>query len=103
MLRTIAIAIAAIALATGSAAAKPPLEAFGDVPPSAQPDISPDGKHVAYISRVDGVDYLAKYDLATGKNEALIKLPDVKAGGAYWVGPDYIILRASPDRPRTTA
>jgi dipeptidyl aminopeptidase/acylaminoacyl peptidase len=95
MLRTIAIAIAAIALATGSATAKPPPEAFGDMPAVRSPDISPDGKYVAYISRVDGIDYLAKYELATGKNEALIKLPDVKANGAYWVGPDYIILRAS--------
>ncbi len=95
MLRRIAVAVAAFALVAGSATAKPPPEAFGDMPAVRSPDISPDGKYVAYISRVDGVDYLAKYDLATGKNEALIKLPDVKANGAYWVGPDYIILRAS--------
>ena len=77
------------------AMAKPPLAAFGDMPAVRSPDISADGKHVAYISRVDGVDYLAKYEVATGKNEALIRLPDVKALGAYWVGSNYVILLAS--------
>jgi dipeptidyl aminopeptidase/acylaminoacyl peptidase len=77
------------------AMAKPPLAAFGDMPAVRSPDISADGKHVAYISRVDGIDYLAKYEVATGKNEALIRLPDVKALGAYWVGSNYVILLAS--------
>ena len=95
MLRRFAIAIAAVVLAAGSATAKPPPEAFGDMPAVRSPDISPDGKYVAYISRVNGVDFLAKYEIATGRNEALIQLPDVKANGAYWVGSNYIILRAS--------
>jgi dipeptidyl aminopeptidase/acylaminoacyl peptidase len=95
MLKRIAIALAATALLSGAALAKPPLEAFSDMPAVRSPDISPDGKHVAYISRVDGVDYLAKYEVATGKNEALIRIPDVKANGAYWAGPNYIILLAS--------
>ncbi len=95
-LRTIlaSACLAALALAT-PAHAKPPLEAFSDLPAVGSPDISPDGKHVAYISRVNGVVYLAKYEVATGKNEALINLGDVKARGAYWAGPDYIILLAS--------
>ena len=75
--------------------AKPPLEAFGDMPAVRSPDISPDGKYVAYISRINGVDYLANYDVTTGKNEALIRMPDVKANGAYWVGSNYIVLLAS--------
>lgn len=95
MLRRILLAFAAICLAAGSAAAKPPLEAFGDMPAVRSPDISADGKYIAYISRLDGVDYLASYEVATGKNEPLIRLPDIKANGAYWVGSDYIILRAS--------
>lgn len=95
MLRRFAIAIAAVVLAAGSAIAKPPPEAFGDMPAVRSPDISPDGKYVAYISRVNGVDFLANYEIATGRNEALIQLPDVKANGAYWVGSNYIILRAS--------
>ena len=95
MFRKLALAVVAAVFTASSAVAKPPPEAFGDMPAVRSADISPDGKHVAYISRVNGIDYLAKYEIATGKNEALIKLPDVKANGAYWVGPDYIILRAS--------
>jgi len=95
MLKRAVLVLAVTCLVAGSAAAKPPLEAFGDAPAVRSPSISPDGKHVAYISRVNGVDYLAKYEVGTGKNEALISIPDVKANGAFWVGTDYIILRAS--------
>lgn len=80
---------------SGSAVAKPPLEAFGDAPTIRSAKISPDGKVIAYINRVNGVDYLAKFDIAAGKNEALIKIPDVKAGGVSFAGPNYVILRAS--------
>lgn len=76
------------------ALAKPPLEAFGDAPDVRSASISPDGKSIAYISRVNDVDYLARYDVATGKNEALIKIPNLKARGTGWAGPNYIILRA---------
>jgi dipeptidyl aminopeptidase/acylaminoacyl peptidase len=93
--RRIGVVIATALALAGSAFAKPPLEAFGDMPAVRSADISPDGKAVAYISRIDGVDYLAKYDIATGKNDALIRIPDVKANGAYWVGSNYIILLAS--------
>lgn len=95
MLKRAVLALAAMCAVAGSAVAKPPLEAFGDAPAVRSPSISPDGKYVAYISRANGVDYLAKYEVATGKNEALISIADVKANGAFWVGTDYIILRAS--------
>ena len=89
------IALAFVVLAATPALAKPPLEAFGDAPAVRAASISPDGKSIAYISRVDGIDYLARYDAATGKNEALIKIPNVKAGGTGWAGSNYIILSAS--------
>lgn len=95
MLKRLAIAcLAAVALA-GSAGAKPPLEAFGDAPTVQSPDLSSDGKTIAYISRVKGVDYLATYDVATGKNEPLIRMPDVKTNGVFWIGSSHIILHAS--------
>lgn len=81
-------------IASPAALAKPPLEAFGDAEAVRSASISPDGKSIAYISRLDGVDFLARYDVSTGKNEPLIKLPNVKSGGTSWAGPDYIILRA---------
>ena len=97
MLRRLFATLACVALAAlaGSAAAKPPLEAFGDAPTIRSAELSPDGRIVAYINRVNGVDYLAKFDIATGKNEALIKIPDIKAGGVGFAGSNYIILRAA--------
>jgi dipeptidyl aminopeptidase/acylaminoacyl peptidase len=97
MLRYLAAAIAGLAATAlaGSAAAKPPPEAFGDAPAIRSAHISPDGKTIAYINRINGVDYLAKYDVATAKNEALIKIPDIKAGGVGFAGSNYIILRAA--------
>lgn len=88
------IACLAWLAATPMAQAKPPLEAFADAPPVRSATLSPDGKTIAYISRKDGVDYLAKYDVATGKNEPLIRIPDVKVGGTGWVGSNYILLYA---------
>ena len=90
--------------------AKPPLEAFGDMPAVRSPDISPDGKYVAYISRIDGVDYLANYDVTTGKNEALIRMPDVKAkfelsgGGSHFPNatPGSVAITPVPE-PETAA
>jgi hypothetical protein len=91
----IAAAFAAMLALALPAAAKPPLEAFGDAPAIRNAALSPDGKLVAYLNRINGIDYLATYDMATGKNEALIKIPDVKAGGVGFAGPNYIILTAS--------
>ena len=92
---TLAIACLTTAVMSGSAGAKPPLEAFGDAPTIRSAKISPDGKVIVYINRINGVDFLAKFDIATGKNEALIKIPDIKAGGVSFAGPNYVILRAS--------
>ncbi len=91
----IAAAFAAVLSLAQPALAKPPLEAFGDAPTIRNAALSPDGKVVAYLNRINGIDYLATYDMATGKNEALIKIPDVKAGGVGFAGPNYIILTAS--------
>ena len=95
MLKRAAFALAASFLLASPAMAKPPLEAFGDLPTVRSPDLSPDGKYVAYISRVNGMDHLARYDVATGKNEVLIRIPDVQANSTFWIGSNYIILRAS--------
>lgn len=95
MLNRILVAAATLFLATGSAAAKPPLEAFGDAPAVTSATISPDGKTIACIARANGVDYLAKYDVATGKNEALASIPDIKSGGVDFVGNNFVVLRVA--------
>lgn len=95
MLNRIVVAAVALFVATGSAAAKPPLEAFGDAPAVRSATISPDGKTIAYITRTNGVDYLAKYDVATGKNEPLASIPDIKSGGVDFVGNNFVVLRVA--------
>ena len=95
MLIRIIVAAAALLFATGSATAKPPLEAFGDAPAVRSATISPDGKTIAYITRTNGVDYLAKYDVATGKNEPLASIPDIKSGGVDFVGNNFVVLRVA--------
>jgi hypothetical protein len=39
------------------ASAKPPLEAFGDVPQIRGMELSPDGKKIAFLQRINGDDH----------------------------------------------
>lgn len=89
------VAAAWLATVAPPALAKPPLDAFGDAASVRSVTMSPDGSKMAYLSRVQGVDYLALYDVATGRNEPLIRASDVNARGAYFLSNDYIILTAS--------
>ena len=95
LLTLFAACFVSLAMGAAPALAKPPLEAFGDAEAVRSASLSPDGKSIAYISRLKGVDYLALYDIATGKNQPLIPISDVKTGGTGWAGPNYIILYAS--------
>lgn len=98
MLRGIAIAVAAFALVAGSAAAKPPLEAFGDLPLIRSMELSPDGASVAYLQRVDGVDVLVVHDFKPGNSKALATVTELRARNIRFAGKDYIVLVASSDR-----
>lgn len=97
MFRTIAIAIAAIAFATGSALAKPPLEAFGDMPETRALELSPDGKKIAFLQRVNGEDVLIIRDLTTATSKALARVSDIRARYVHFVGNNYVVLIASKD------
>ena len=75
-------ALSAIALASiGAARAKPPPEAFGNVPGVRSLDLSPDGTRVAFVNQLKGVDYLVLHDFRTGKSEPLISILDVNPDG----------------------
>lgn len=97
MLRRILVAVAATFLATGSAAAKPPLEAFGDVPQIRAMEVSPDGKKLAFLQRVDGDDLLIIRDLTTATSKGLARVSDIRARDVHFVGNDYVVLIASKD------
>lgn len=75
--------------------AKPPLEAFGEVPEIRAMEISPDGKRVAYLRAQNGVEHLVLYDLATQKAEALATTGDFKTRGVSFPTDNYVILHAS--------
>lgn len=96
--RRICVVIAATLALAGSALAKPPLEAFGDVPEIRAMELSPDGSRVAYIQRLNGVDTLVIHDFATQESRGLAKVTDIRARHVEFVGNDYVILVASTDR-----
>jgi dipeptidyl aminopeptidase/acylaminoacyl peptidase len=96
--RIMALTVALTGLAAMFAlptSAKPPMEAFAEAPAVRSPDLSPDGKTIIYLSRVNGEDFIARYDVATGKNEALARAPNARIGAIGWVGPNHVILTAS--------
>ncbi len=89
-----ACAFAALGVVS-AAGAKPPIEAFGDVPIIRAVDLSPDGTRIAFLNRVGGLDYLVLHDFRTGKSEPLVSIPKVSADGVSFVGDNYVVLLAS--------
>ncbi len=77
------------------AGAKPPLEAFGDVPTIWGAELSPDGKKVVFFNRMKGIDYLAIYDFNTRKQSLFAELSKVKAQDLRFVGNDYVVVLVS--------
>ena len=60
--RALALALAA-AIPLGSAAAKPPVEAFSNLPAIRSPGLSPDGKKFAAIQEMNGRPVVAVYTI----------------------------------------
>jgi len=97
-LRAVIATVCLAALAgPGSAAAKPPLEAFGDVPEIRAVEISPDGNMVAYLQRLDGMDVLMTHDFRTQQTKPLAKVTEIRARHVEFAGNDYVVLIASRD------
>ena len=99
MFRRVAFAVAAIAagLVAGSAQAKPPLEAFGDVPEIRAVELSPDGQRVAYILREGDIDILVVHDFTTNTGKGLGRVNEIRARNVQFVGNDHVVLIASKD------
>ncbi|HOY77867.1 MAG TPA: prolyl oligopeptidase family serine peptidase [Hyphomonadaceae bacterium] len=92
-----AIAITAVGLLTGVAQAKPPMEAFGDMPSIRAVSLSPDGSRAAYILRENGIDVLVIHDFVTKTAAALAKVDEIRARDVQFIGNDYVVLIASKD------
>lgn len=93
----LAIACLAALCLAGAASAKPPLEAFGDVPQVRGMELSPSGNKVAFLQRMNGEDVLVIYDLTTSTSKGLARVGDIRARHVHFVGDDYVVLIASKD------
>jgi dipeptidyl aminopeptidase/acylaminoacyl peptidase len=91
----LAFACAFVTAAAAPAAAKPPMEAFGDVPEIRAAELSPDGKRMAFLQRIGEVDYLAIHDFEAKKSQGLVSVTDIKARSITFVGDNYVVLTAS--------
>ncbi len=95
MLKQLATVAMWLGMCATPALAKPPLEAFGDVPTVRSVELSPDGKHAAFLNRFDGEDYLVVYNFETKTRKALGRVTDLRARDVRFAGNDYVILLAS--------
>lgn len=98
VLATVAVAMSALCVLGGTAFAKPPIEAFADLPQIRAMELSPDGKKIAYIERLNGEDVLTIYDTATSAKKGLARVGDIRARSVAFLGNDYVVLRVSKDR-----
>lgn len=95
-IRKLYVLCAALALsAVGQAWAKPPMEAFSDLPGIRAAELSPDGKRVAFLQRIAGEDYLAMYSFETQTTKALLRAAQLRARALEFVGNDHVLLIAS--------
>lgn len=75
-------------------AQNPPLEAFAALPRMSLPELSPDGRRLAFVSWQDGVRYLAVRDLATGTSTA-VDITSINPRYIRWGSDRYLLLSAS--------
>lgn len=77
--------------------AKPPMEAFGNFPQIRQMQMSPDGKRLAYLQRIDGQDVLRIHDLETGTSRMLARVSDLRARYVQFAGNDHVVIVVTKD------
>lgn len=97
LLAFVVVMFAALLASSPPALAKPPMEAFGDVPGIRLMQLSPDGKKVAYLQRENGEDILFVYDFATKTSKALTRVNNLRARYLRFLGNDRVVIVASKD------
>ncbi len=93
-MKNLIIAIAWCCAAFSAATARPPIEAYGELPDTRSLAISPDGAHAAFLTRRDGSDILA-VTTASGAFMRGMRTDRVKARSVGFAGPDHVIIQAS--------
>lgn len=91
----IATMCALLCCALPTASAKPPLEAFGDLPRVRNVVLSPSGNQIAYISRIEGQDLIALFDPETGQSRPLGAVGDLRARDVQFASDKYLIVVVS--------
>ena len=74
-----------------------PVESFFHSSEMVQPRLSPDGKHVAFLTPVDKRLTLMLFDLSSGKMDSLARSFDSDISGVFWKGNDRIIFSGDPN------
>jgi len=85
---------ACFALWIHTAAAQPPVEAFGNLPFMRDPQISPDGKHFAVVQSVSGRPAVVIYTINAGPDDKpyVIAPTDWVISGAQWLKNDRLAV-----------
>lgn len=89
------ISIAIFLCSWCSQAEQPDIEVYGKLPEVRAVSISPDGKHYAYIRRVDDVDYFFVQSLETGEVVGGGNTSKMKARSTAFATNNYVLLRGS--------
>jgi len=92
--RALALALAA-AIPLGSAAAKPPVEAFSNLPAIRSPGLSPDGKKFAAIQEMNGRPVVAVYTIDSDAPPLAIPSSEWVIWGFQWVSNEKLVIMAS--------
>jgi dipeptidyl aminopeptidase/acylaminoacyl peptidase len=83
----------AVALSLPAAAGQPPVEAFGTLPALSEPQLSPDGHHIAVIQPVDGRPAAIVYPVnLPGAKPILIPSSTWLIEGVQWARNDRLLL-----------
>ncbi len=73
---------------------RPAMEAYVKPPQIEDVSLSPDGKHIALITRSSGVFYLVTYEIATNKTTRR-NLGDAKVRSVFWASNDHVLVSTS--------
>jgi dipeptidyl aminopeptidase/acylaminoacyl peptidase len=71
----------------------PPASAFAQLPGVANASVSPDGRHLAFLTHADDERQILVWNLATGEQTG-INAAHVRVEGLFWAGDRHLIVRA---------
>ncbi|MDP8917192.1 MAG: LpqB family beta-propeller domain-containing protein, partial [Pseudomonadota bacterium] len=94
MFRSVVMGLGLGAALTASAAAAPPLEAYGRLPAVEDLELSPKGDRVAFIS-VDGEQRQLVVHRLDGKERIRLNAGKAKVRDLSWAGEDHLLITSS--------